>query len=96
MFTPHRLQEINSGIARFATPGKGDFLLGLYYYFIPPIRLHDALCIPPPPDIDCWLLISCQSFIVPPLYFVGDSWFPPPMCPLKVCDPQILPPQGGF
>lgn len=25
MFTPHRLQEINSGIARFATPGKGDF-----------------------------------------------------------------------
>lgn len=37
MFTPHRLQEINSGIARFATPGKGDFLLGLSkIYLIPP------------------------------------------------------------
>lgn len=56
MFTPYRLQEINSGIARFATPGKGDFLLGLYYYFIPPIRLHDALCIPPLPPI---LTVDC-------------------------------------
>ena len=66
MFTPYRLQEINSGIARFATPGKGDFLLGLYYYFIPPIRLHDALCIPPLPPILTvnQLSIFCSSPLI--------------------------------